>query len=243
MKKIASCILALICLFSFAHAEVTPEGINVFVSITDDQNNLVLAYEPVFVTDQDNDGTFTIADALACAHAQKHENGAEAFAYAPTEYGLSLTLLWGIDNGGSYGYMVNDSNPMSLSDAVYEEDHIKAYCYTDLVAWTDTYSFFTFPYADSWTHLRNMFNHIVPVWVLLGLLFARGVQARHELCVAALVTDNYGRQFIECDIPYVVEYDEKGNGELTYAAMGITDRDLSTWTLVQDEAYHTTTIN
>ncbi len=46
---------------------------------------------------------------------------------------------------------------------------------------------FTFPYADSWTHLRNMFNHIVPVWVLLGLLFARGVQVRHELCVAALV--------------------------------------------------------
>ena len=64
-----------------------------------------------------------------------------------------------------------------------------------------------------------------------------------QLCVAALVTDNYGRQFIECDIPYVVEYDEKGNGELTYAAMGITDRDLSTWTLVPDEAYHTTTIN
>lgn len=149
MKKIASCILALICLFSFAHAEVTLEGINVFVSITDDQNNLVLAYEPVFVTDQDNDGAYTIADALACAHAQKHENGAEAFAYTSTEYGLSLTLLWGVDNGGSYGYMVNDSNPMSLSDAVYEEDHIKAYCYTDLVAWTDTYSFFTFPYADA----------------------------------------------------------------------------------------------
>ena len=53
-----------------------------------------------------------------------------------------------------------------------------------------------------------------------------------QLCVAALVTDNYGRQFIECDIPLVVEYDEKGNGELVHAAMGVTDRDLNTWTLV-----------
>lgn len=149
MKKIASCILALVLLFSVACAEVAPEGINVFVSITDDQNNLVLAYEPVLVTDQDSDGAYTIADALACAHAQKHENGLEAFGYAATEYGLSLTRLWGIENGGSYGYKVNDENAMSLSDAVCEEDHIKAYCYTDLVTWSDTYSFFTFPYTDA----------------------------------------------------------------------------------------------
>lgn len=148
MKKIASLILALVFLLSFAHAEVAPEGINVFVSITDDQNNLVLAYEPVFVTDQDNDGTFTIADALACAHAQKHENGAEAFAYAPTEYGLSLTLLWGVDNGGSYGYKLNDENAMSLSDVISEGSHVKAYAYTDLVAWSDTYSFFDKPVCE-----------------------------------------------------------------------------------------------
>lgn len=148
MKKIASCILALVLLFSVACAEVAPEGINVFVSITDDQNNLVLAYEPVLVTDQDSDGAYTIADALACAHAQKHENGLEAFGYAATEYGLSLTLLWGVDNGGVYGYMLNDASPMSLSDTVIEGDHVKAYAYTDLVGWSDAYSFFTFPYAD-----------------------------------------------------------------------------------------------
>ena len=147
MKKIASLVLALVFLFSFAYAEVAPKGVNVFVSITDDQNNLVLAYEPVFVTDQDKDGAYTIADALACAHAQKHEKGASAFSYASTEYGLSLTMLWGIDNGSAYGYMVNDSSPMSLSDTICEDDHIKAYCYTDLVAWSDTYSFFTFPYT------------------------------------------------------------------------------------------------
>lgn len=53
-----------------------------------------------------------------------------------------------------------------------------------------------------------------------------------ELCTAALVTDNYGRQFIECDIPYEVRFDGKGGGELTYADHGISDHDIANWTLV-----------
>lgn len=142
MKKIASILIALVLLSSLAFSETAVEGVNVFVSITDDANALVLAHESIFVTDQDQDGAITIADALSAAHAQKHEKGAAAFGYASTEYGLSLTLLWGVDNGGSYGYMVNDMSPMSLSDAVKEGDHVKAYAYTDLIAWTDTYSYF-----------------------------------------------------------------------------------------------------
>ena len=142
MKKIASILIALVLLSSLAFSETAVEGVNVFVSITDDANALVLAHESIFVTDLDQDGAITIADALFCAHAQKHEMGAAAFGYASTEYGLSLTLLWGIDNGGSYGYMVNDMSAMSLSDAVKEGDHVKAYAYTDLIAWTDTYSYF-----------------------------------------------------------------------------------------------------
>lgn len=46
---------------------------------------------------------------------------------------------------------------------------------------------FSFPYTDSWTHLRNMFNHIIPIWVLMSLLLARSLHPRHELCAAALV--------------------------------------------------------
>ena len=53
-----------------------------------------------------------------------------------------------------------------------------------------------------------------------------------QLCVAALVTDNYGRQFIECDIPYEVRFDGKGGGELTYADHVISDHDIANWTLV-----------
>lgn len=142
MKKILSALIALVLLISCAFCEEAAETLNVFVSITDDTGALVLAHEEIQVTDADADGALTIADALACAHASKHENGAAAFACAQTEYGLSLTLLWGVDNGGSYGYMVNNVSPMSLSDAVKEGDHVKAYAYTDLVAWSDTYAFF-----------------------------------------------------------------------------------------------------
>ena len=65
------------------------------------------------------------------------------------------------------------------------------------------------------------------------------LQAGDQLCVAALVTDGYGRQFIECDIPYVVEYDEKGDGELTYADSGIIDRDIAGWALTTYEVQQT----
>ena len=86
-------------------------------------------------------------------------------------------------------------------------------------------------YSGDWGDVR--FFQLPDVTVTL--------QEGDQLCVAALVTDSYGRQFIECDIPYVVEYNEKGDGELTYAAMGVTDRDLSTWTLVTGEVWNTTT--
>ena len=57
------------------------------------------------------------------------------------------------------------------------------------------------------------------------------LQEGDQLCIAAVVTDSYGRQFIECDIPYVVEYDERDGDELTYAESGIIDRDLAGWVL------------
>jgi hypothetical protein len=62
-----------------------------------------------------------------------------------------------------------------------------------------------------------------------------------QLCVAALVTDSYGRQFMAYDIPYVVKYDEKGNGELEWASEFDHSRDIADWTLVTGEVWNTTT--
>ncbi len=143
MKKFLVLLLALLMALSLnASAE---EALHVYVSITDDTGALVLAHEAIAVTDADGDGALTIGDALACAHAAKHEAGAEAFGIAKTEFGLSMTRLWGVENGGSYGYCLNDASAWSLLDPVAEGDHVKAYAYTDLEAWSDTYSYFNVP--------------------------------------------------------------------------------------------------
>lgn len=148
MKKLLALILALALLPCAALAEVTadaPAQAEVYVSVTDGEGALVLACQPVIVTDADGDGALTICDALLAAHAAHHTEGAAAFATAQTEYGLSMVKLWAVDNGGSYGYYLNDASAWSLLDPVKGGDHVKAFVYTDLVAWSDVYCFFAAP--------------------------------------------------------------------------------------------------
>ena len=143
MKKILSTLLALAMLVSLtAFAEEAP---TVYVSITTDTGALVLAYAPVTLTDADGDGALTICDALIAAHAAYYPDGAEGFSVVPSQYGLSMVKLWGADNGGSYGYCLNDASAWSLADPVKDGDHVKAYAYTDLIAWSDTYCYFDAP--------------------------------------------------------------------------------------------------
>lgn len=142
MKKLISLLLALMTLASPALAEQAP---SVYVSITDDTGALTLAYAPVAVTDTDSDGLLTIHDALLCAHTAHHQLGTDAYAASMTDFGMSLTKLWNVDNGGSYGYYLNDVSAWSLLDPVAEGDHVKAYCFTDLAAFSDTYAFFAAP--------------------------------------------------------------------------------------------------
>lgn len=145
MKKFLSLLLVVWMLVSLtASAEAAP---TVYVSISDDTGVLVLAYAPVTVTDADGDGALTICDALACAHAAHHPEGAAAFLAEDSEWGKSLYVLWNVDNGGSYGYMLNDVSAWSLVDPVKDGDHVKAYAFTDLTAFSDTYAYFTAPVA------------------------------------------------------------------------------------------------
>ena len=62
-----------------------------------------------------------------------------------------------------------------------------------------------------------------------------------ELRTAALVTDNYGRQFMAASIPYVVREDGKGGGELAYADSYDYSSDVADWVLVTGEVLHTIT--
>lgn len=146
MKKFAALLMTLVLMISCcAMAETAPESVQVYVSVTNDAGELALAYHAVTVTDVNADGVLSIDDALSCAHAQFHEEGAAAYVSAETEYGISMMKLWGVDNGGSYGYYLNDQSAWSLLDPVAENDHVKAYAYTDLETWSDTYCFFEAP--------------------------------------------------------------------------------------------------
>lgn len=104
---------------------------------------LQLTDAPVEATDADGDGVISVCDALYAAHEAYFEGGSKAgFAAEGTDYGISLNKLWGVDNGGSFGYRLNDLAAMSLLDAIAEGDRVYAYDYTDLVNWSDKYSFF-----------------------------------------------------------------------------------------------------
>ncbi len=141
MKKttVLALILTLVFCLTAATAEEAPA--TVYVTISDGKLDLV-RYE-VALSDTDGDEKLTINDALYLAHEAAYEGGAEAgYANAETQYGLSLAKLWGVENGGSYGYYVNNVGAFSLADELHDGDNLVAYAYSDLVAWSDAYCYF-----------------------------------------------------------------------------------------------------
>jgi len=115
----------------------------VYVTISNDKKELVLTQEPVTVTDIDNDGKLTINDALYIAHENNFEGGAEAgYKSSVGQWGLGLDKLWGVENGGSYGYYVNDNFAMGLADEIKNDDYIEAFIYPDPKDYNYFYSFF-----------------------------------------------------------------------------------------------------
>lgn len=140
MKKLLTLAAALLLAGT---CSISAMAANVYVTISDADGNLALAQKAVDVTDTDGDGALTINDALIAAHDANYEGGAAAgYGSGMTDYGLSMNKLWGIENGGSYGYYVNNTSAWSLTDPVAEGDYVNAFVYTDLTAWSDTYCFF-----------------------------------------------------------------------------------------------------
>ena len=111
-----------------------------------------VAAEQIALTDADADGALTINDALLLAHDQFYDGGADAGYKAVTsDWGLSMETLWGVTNGGSYGYMVNDGFVMSLADPLSDGDALYAYVYTDAASFSDEYTFFDIRSAEGLT--------------------------------------------------------------------------------------------
>lgn len=147
MKKKIICASALALTLSALSVSALPtaaaDSINVYVTISDSEGKLVLAEEKTAVSDTDGDGKFTINDALYTAHEKKYKGGAkEGYSAVESQYGLSMEKLWGVENGGSYGYYVNNESALALLDEIKEGDKVNAYVITDLEGWSDKYCWF-----------------------------------------------------------------------------------------------------
>ena len=115
-------MLAAVCVFTVSASEAKTD---VYVTVTN--GSPVLIREKVSVTDADGDGRLTVNDALILAHDAKYEGGSAAgYGSSKSEWGLSMTKLWGVENGGSYGYFVNNAPSDSLADEVKNGDSVAA---------------------------------------------------------------------------------------------------------------------
>ncbi len=152
MKKVLSVIMIMLLCVSLLCAcgkkdeavTDTDEGENsvkVF-SVISSEGSLEV-YEEIEVTDVDGDGVISVSDAIASTHNAKFDGGAEAgYLAQDTEYGISIFKLWGVENGGSYGFYLNNAYIDTLLAPVAEGDIVSAYSYADLTGWSDVYSYF-----------------------------------------------------------------------------------------------------
>jgi len=116
--------------------------VNVTVTISV-EGTLVLSAQSVTARDIDADGVVTINDALYCAHEQYFEGDSVGYGSEMTEYGISMTTLWGKDYAGAYGYYLNNASAWSLADPVKKGDYVAAFAYQDTNGYSDQYSFFS----------------------------------------------------------------------------------------------------
>lgn len=105
--------------------------------VTVSNGSIVIANKEVTLKDADGDGHITLNDALISAHTNPDDYG-----YELTQYGISMTKLCSVANGGAYGYFLNNAPVMSLSDEIKDGDSLYAFVYTDTASFSDTFCFF-----------------------------------------------------------------------------------------------------
>ena len=207
MKKILAIILAVAMCLSLGTAALAAEdvlliapapakGVNVNVTIAD-AGNLVLVQAPVSVTDLDEDGVVSINDALMAAHAAYYP-GEAGYVYYVGDYGIAMDTLWGVTNGGSYMYYVNDLMPMSLGEEVKEGDSIVAYGFADLEYWSDAYSFFDVKNAEVTAGGTVELTLSTPDWEG-NILPVAGAEIYVDGAATGVVTDENGKAAVAFD--------------------------------------------
>lgn len=146
MKRLFAFTMALLmllgCISLTALAEDSAAlSAEVYVTVAN-QGTLVVPREKITVSDRDANGTLTVDEALFAAHEAAYDGGAEAgYASAATEWGLSITKLWG-NESGNFGYYVNNAAAWSLEDPVKQGDSLNAFVYADGESYSDTFCWF-----------------------------------------------------------------------------------------------------
>ncbi|MBR5089176.1 MAG: hypothetical protein IK093_07095, partial [Ruminiclostridium sp.] len=145
MKKLVAAAAAIAAISAFSVSAFA----DAYVTIADETGKLVVGLMPVELNDQDGDGNITVNDVLISAHDEYYADGngsaEESYATEESDYGPMITKLWGVENGGSYGYYVNNVLASGLNDPIKDNDHLYAFIYTDTTNYSDTYSYFAEP--------------------------------------------------------------------------------------------------
>ena len=140
--KLLCLLLACLACFSICLVGCGEDEVVDAVYVTIANGDLKLAHYAVTLVDADGDGATTLNDALILAHDAAYKGGADAgYESAVTEYGKSITKLWGVDNGSGYGYYINNVGAMSLNDTIKVGDCVQAFVYTS-PEFLDTFCYF-----------------------------------------------------------------------------------------------------
>lgn len=136
MKKIVSVIILAVMLLSVLGIAVSAAANETAVHVTVyDGKSVVVANEKVAIEAGKTDDLNSVFKAINEKHGKKYET-------ATGDYGAYITCLWDVENGGAYGYYVNDQMSMGLTDTVKAGDHVYVFVYSDATYYTDTYSYF-----------------------------------------------------------------------------------------------------
>lgn len=146
-KRILSIVLALAMVFAFSAVAFAEGGLllgaskaNVaYVTMTNagelaiTKDGKAAALLPVEVAEG-----ATIQDVLKAFHETYFKDGVDGFGVLDTEYGPSVSKLWGVETSG-VGYYVNGAMAWSLADPVKAGDVVDAWIYKDQVGWSDQF--------------------------------------------------------------------------------------------------------
>lgn len=143
MKKTLSLLLFVLMTVSLLSVIISADdatpAMNISMTISDENGDLVLTKAPVSVKDEDGDGVLTVNDALIAAHNTYCEGG---YRYKNSSGKPEITSLWGASDL-AYGVFNNGGNVWMLNEYIADDDHIQAYVYTDSENLTDAFSYFS----------------------------------------------------------------------------------------------------